>query len=179
MTAIFKPTRVVTIFFSKIEIVDLLFLLLNYLHYFAENALFSNYTSYKQTFRCEKSRSPVKLCKLKKNRIFSHNFLREKARQSGNITRYCIQGLATFYIPFFFVSILLLKEVTCQKRLFFNRFKYIPRFLRLNASRFLVSVRKSDFSFGTFECSKDKLTSAKTSNFTPPNSELKIERNFL
>ena len=79
---------------------------------------------------------PLKLCKLKKNHIFSHYFLREKARQFGNMTRLCIQGLDNFYIPSF-ASKLLLKEVICkkkhQKRLFSTESSTYRDFSHLNA----------------------------------------------
>ena len=100
------------------------------------NAQFSDKMSYKYAFRCEKSRLPLKLCKLKKNRIFSHYFLREKARQFGNMPRLRIQGLDNFYIPSF-ASKLLLKEVICkkdrQKRLFSTESSTYRDFLHLNA----------------------------------------------
>ena len=54
----------------------------------------------------------LKIVQIEKNHIFSHYFLREKARQFGN-TRLCILG-AGQHIPSF-ASKLLLKEVICKK----------------------------------------------------------------
>ena len=54
----------------------------------------------------------LKIVQIEEKSYFSHYFLQEKARQFGNMTRLCIQGLNNFYIPSF-ASKLLLKEVIC------------------------------------------------------------------
>ena len=56
----------------------------------------------------------LKIVQIEEKSFFSNYFLREKARQFGNMTRLCILGLDNFYIPYF-ASKLLLKEVICKK----------------------------------------------------------------
>ena len=114
LTSIFKPTCAVTIFFSKIEIIDKLFPLLTYLQHFAEKSTVFELYILQVSVQMRKIAITLKITlKIEEKSYFFALFQQGKAVCKHDQIMY--SGPDNFYVPSF-ASKLLLKEVICKKK---------------------------------------------------------------